>query len=363
MSFSDFPHGERGLPAARRRSATTSIATSTTSGFATRSPSTPGSSTSSRSTAAFEVDDHGRAPGREETQRYDAVLVCNGHHWDPRWPEPAFPGSFAGVEMHAHDYRRPEQLEGKRVIVVGGGNSGMDIARDAADHAEPTYLSLRRGVHVIRKRLGRQAQPIDQTLRRRGCRGRSSRRGSRCCAGARASITEYGFPEPDHKVGHAHPTVSDKIHDRLAAGAVIAKPNIRELRGDRVEFEDGSEVEADLIVYCTGYRVSFPFFDPGFVSAPDNDLPLYRPHVPSRDRGRLLPRARAATRRDHADGRAAVEVDRGAASRRVRAAARRARCARTSPERARRTRSASTDRSATRWRSTSTNGCATRSRR
>ena len=89
-------------------------------------------------------------------------------------------------------------------------------------------------------------------------------------------ISEYGFPKPDHKVGHAHPTVSDEIHDRLEAGAVTPKPNIRELRGDRVLFEDGSEVEADVIVYCTGYKVSFPFFDEGFISAPDNDLPLYR---------------------------------------------------------------------------------------
>jgi dimethylaniline monooxygenase (N-oxide forming) len=57
---------------------------------------------------------------------------------------------------------------------------------------------------------------------------------------------------------------------------VIAKPNIRELRGDRVLFEDGSEEEVDVIVYCTGYKVTFPFFDPELVSAPDNDLPLFR---------------------------------------------------------------------------------------
>ena len=89
-------------------------------------------------------------------------------------------------------------------------------------------------------------------------------------------VSEYGFAEADHKVGHAHPTVSDEIHDRLAAGVVIPKPNIRELRGDKVLFEDGSEVEADVIIYCTGYKVSFPFFDEQLISAPANDLPLYR---------------------------------------------------------------------------------------
>jgi thioredoxin reductase len=206
---------------------------------------------------------------------YDAVLVCNGHHWDPRWPEPPFPGEFAGVEMHSHDYREPSQLAGKRVVVVGGGNSGMDIARDAADAGSAAYLSLRRGVHVIRKRLGRKRTPVDQMLAPPWLPWFLKQKGFEVLRMRSGDISEYGAPEPDHKVGHAHPTVSDEIHDRLAAGAVIPKPNIRELRGETVVFEDGSEVEADLIVYCTGYKVSFPFFDDHLISVPDNDLPLY----------------------------------------------------------------------------------------
>jgi dimethylaniline monooxygenase (N-oxide forming) len=211
----------------------------------------------------------------DSRHRYGAVLVCNGHHWDPRWPEPPFPGHFDGVEMHSHDYRRPEQLRGKRVVVVGGGNSGMDIARDAADHGAAAHLSLRRGVHVIRKRLGRRRKPIDQMLAPPWLPWPIKQKGFEVMRMRSGNISDYGFPKPDHKVGHAHPTVSDEIHDRLESEAVTPKPNIRELRGDRVLFEDGSEVEADVIVYCTGYRVSFPFFDEGFLSAPDNDLPLY----------------------------------------------------------------------------------------
>jgi dimethylaniline monooxygenase (N-oxide forming) len=206
---------------------------------------------------------------------YEAILVANGHHWDPRWPEPPFPGRFDGVEMHSHDYRRPEQLAGKRVVVVGGGNSGMDIARDAADYAAAAFLSLRRGVHVLRKRLGRKRKPIDQALAPPWLPWPVKQKGFEVMRIRSGDISDYGFPKPDHKVGHAHPTVSDEIHDRLQAGKVIPKPNIRELRGDRVLFEDGSEETVDVIVYCTGYKVSFPFFDEGFVSAPDNDLPLY----------------------------------------------------------------------------------------
>lgn len=211
-----------------------------------------------------------------DRRRYAAVLVCNGHHWDPRWPEPPFPGELSGTEMHSHDYRRPEQLAGKRVLVVGGGNSGMDIARDSSQVAEATFLSLRRGVHVLKKRLGRRHKPVDQILAPPWLPWPIKQKGFELIRLRSGDISAYGFPKPDHRVGHAHPTLSDDIHDKLAGGAVVAKPNIRELRGDFVVFDDGSQERIEVIVYCTGYRVSFPFFDQGFVSAPDNDLPLYR---------------------------------------------------------------------------------------
>ena len=89
-------------------------------------------------------------------------------------------------------------------------------------------------------------------------------------------LTRYGLQKPDHRFGEAHPTISGRILDRLAHGAVTPKPNIAALDGDTVRFVDGSEVGADLVVYCTGYRITFPFFDKGFVSAPDNELSLYK---------------------------------------------------------------------------------------
>ena len=230
-----------------------------------------------RGDGVFEVEIAGQGAADErEVREYDAIVVGNGHHWDPRWPEPPFPGSFDGLEMHSHDYREPSTFQGKRVVVVGGGNSGVDIARDAGDHGEQAFLSLRRGIHVLRKRLGRKRKPIDQTLAPPWLPWPLKQKGFELLRRRSGDISDYGFPEPDHKIGHAHPTVSDQIHDRLASGAVIAKPNIRELRGDRVLFEDGSEEQVDVIVYCTGYKVAFPFFDEDFISAPENELPLYR---------------------------------------------------------------------------------------
>ncbi len=98
-------------------------------------------------------------------------------------------------------------------------------------------------------------------------------------------VENFGLPKPDHEFGEAHPTVSGRILDRITHGAVTPKPNIRELDGHDVVFEDGTRVRADVVIYCTGYKISFPFFDEDFVSAPDNHIELFRrvfhPDVPN----------------------------------------------------------------------------------
>ena len=86
----------------------------------------------------------------------------------------------------------------------------------------------------------------------------------------------YGLPKPTHKFGEAHPTVSGRILDRIAHGTITPKPNIAALDGNSVRFVDGSAVEADVVVYCTGYKITFPFFEESFVSAPENRIELFR---------------------------------------------------------------------------------------
>ncbi|WP_342800901.1 NAD(P)-binding domain-containing protein [Nocardia sp. No.11] len=217
---------------------------------------------------------------------YDAVLVANGHHWDPRLPEPMFPGAseFRGQIMHSHAYTDEAQLAGKRVVVLGMGNSAMDIAVDASYHAAQTYLSARSGVHVIPKYVwGRPydqiggAEWIPSFLRWPLAR--------RLMAAATGPMTRYGLPAPDHKFAQAHPTMSSRILDRLAHGAITPVPTIERFDGDEVVFADGRRVAADLVVFCTGYKISFPFFDPGFLDpSGDNRIGLYRrlfhPDVP-----------------------------------------------------------------------------------
>ncbi len=212
------------------------------------------------------------------TARYDALLVANGHHWDPRWPEPQFPGHFDGVEMHAHNYVENTDFRGRNVLVVGIGNSAMDIAVESSFVARKTFLSSRRGAYILPKYLF--GRPLDQigvnalTPRlpfafRRAIVSTMYRVGV-------GKVQDYGLPEPDHRIGEAHPTISADFLNRIAHGELEWKPNVTSLEGDGVRFDDGSLEPIDVIVWCTGYKVTFPFLDEAFVSATDNDLPLFR---------------------------------------------------------------------------------------
>src|SRR3954447_2215251 len=209
------------------------------------------------------------------TERFDALLVANGHHWNPRWPEPRFPGEFDGTEMHAHHYVDNSDMRDKNVVVLGMGNSAMDIAVEATQVANRVFLAARRGAHVIPKYLF--GRPLDQmglsprvpwAVRQKILEG--------IIKTTTGDMERYGLPKPDHRIGEAHPTISSEILSRLYHGEITPKPNIERLEGDSVRFADGSVEKADVIVYCTGYKVTFPFFDENFLSAPDNDLPLFR---------------------------------------------------------------------------------------
>ncbi len=217
-----------------------------------------------------------------ESRDYDAVLVANGHHWHPRWPEPPPPGEFEGVEMHSHDYvdpGEPHDLVGKRVVVVGMGNSAMDIACELGRPgvAARVFLSARRGAYILPNYLfGRPVDLVLTGLPRRlpyALRRVINERVYRLAVG---KMEDFGLPRPEHRLDEAHPTVSSELLAKLGRGDVLPRPAIAERLGRRVRFADGRVEEVDAIVYCTGYKVSFPFFDEAFVAAPDNDLPLFR---------------------------------------------------------------------------------------
>jgi cation diffusion facilitator CzcD-associated flavoprotein CzcO len=196
-----------------------------------------------------------------ETRTYSGLIVAAGIHWMANLP--ALPGGFEGEWIHSSRYKAPDILRAKRVLVVGAGNSGCDIAVEASQHAARTFLSVRRGYHYIPKYiLGRPTDQVGETgvklhlplfIRRS-----LDQLLLKVVVG---SPEQYGLPKPDHKLLESHPIVNSQILPALSRGDIHPKPDLQELRGREVLFKDGTTEQIDLIIYATGYRVSFPFLD------------------------------------------------------------------------------------------------------
>jgi len=192
---------------------------------------------------------------------YRGVVIANGHNWDPRWPE--YPGKFTGEVLHSSEYKTPDEIRGKRVLVVGGGNSGCDLAVEASIHADRAIYSIRRGYHVLPKFF--KGQPIDQcnelVLSMRmplWVRRLASKMVIRWVLGP-AELA--GLPRPDHRLFECHPIINSRLHHQSAHGDLAIRPDIADLAGDQVRFVDGTVESVDLIIYATGYRLSFPFIE------------------------------------------------------------------------------------------------------
>ncbi len=227
----------------------------------------------------YAVTFRSRDGGEPQTRHYRDVIVANGHHWDPRWPEPSYPGAetFPGVQLHAHHYRTPDLLEGNRVLVLGIGNSACDIAVESSRVAERTDLAMRRGAHILPKYMfGIPTDHLTDSPLARGPLKLQQWSMAALLRLTQGKVTDYGLPEPDHAVLHAHPTVSQELLNRLGHGDITVRPNIDRFEGAKVFFTDGTAAEYDVVVYCTGYKVSFPFLPPDVVSAEDNHVDLYR---------------------------------------------------------------------------------------
>ncbi len=215
---------------------------------------------------------------RGEQRRFDLLVVANGHHWDPRMPD--FPGEFDGIEMHVHDYvdpRTPYEFFDKRILVVGLGNSAADVAVELSSKAlgNTLTLSTRSGAWIVPKYYG--SVPADRLYRTfPHVPAAWQRKVLQAMIPMVGRPESFGLPKPNHKFFEAHPTQSVELPFRLGAGDVIPKPNVARLDGDTVHFEDGTQADFDIIIYATGYNITFPFFDPEFISAPDNRIDLYR---------------------------------------------------------------------------------------
>lgn len=223
-----------------------------------------------RSDGSWEVTVNGTA------LPYRALVVVPGQTWHPNVPHLAGQESFTGQILHSIDYRDPSLFAGKRVLVVGAGNSGVDIVCDAATTAAKTFFSVRRGYRYVPKHVF--GVPFDVFL----YGGSAAPEWVTVPAdpnvfidGMVGDLTRLGLPAPDHNVLETHPIVNDQVIHYLRHGDITAKPDIDRLDGDEVVFLDGTREQVDVILLATGYTHRAPFIDESLLTGEDGHHDLY----------------------------------------------------------------------------------------
>jgi cation diffusion facilitator CzcD-associated flavoprotein CzcO len=202
---------------------------------------------------------------------FKGVVVCNGHHWDRRFPD--YPGKFDGEFIHSKDYKSPTQLINKKVLVIGGGNSACDIASEAARVGSLCAISIRRGYWFLPKTIfgiplaeapiGWMPISMQRTLLKAILRV------------VVGDYGQYGLPKPDHQIFEKHPTINSEILHYLKHGRIKAYPDIAKFDGKRVVFVDGRSEIFDTVVCATGFHVSFPFLPKGLVPVKNHVAQVY----------------------------------------------------------------------------------------
>lgn len=196
-----------------------------------------------------------------QTRDYRWLICVNGTNWHPSLPSWA-DDPFEGEVRHANSFHHMDEFRDKRVLIVGAGNSGCDIACDAATAADAAFISLRRGYHFIPKHLmGKPADvfahegphlPMWLTQKVFGLLLRF----------INGDLTRLGLPAPDHKIFESHPILNTQLLHYLGHGDIKAKGDVERLEGKQVVFKDGSREEIDLVLCATGYEWRIPYVDP-----------------------------------------------------------------------------------------------------
>ena len=209
----------------------------------------------------------------EKVELFSHLIVCNGHHWDPRYPD--YPGTFTGEYLHSHQYKKAEPFRGKKVLVIGGGNSACDVAVKTSRVSERTSISWRRGYRIIPKFMF--GVPTDVFATRTAFLPAKLRYffSGRLVKTITGHNKLYGLQEPKEPVGATHPLINDELLYKLRHGKVHPKVDISRFDGQTVHFKDGSSESFDVVIACTGFILSHPFFDNDFIDYSQGDVPLY----------------------------------------------------------------------------------------
>ncbi|XP_031451536.1 dimethylaniline monooxygenase [N-oxide-forming] 3-like isoform X1 [Phasianus colchicus] len=230
-----------------------------------------------------------RKDGKEEAAVFDAVMVCTGHHVYPNLPLAHFPGieKFKGCYLHSREYKEPEKFRGKKVLVVGLGNSGCDIAVELSTVASQVYLSSRRGSWVM-SRVWNFGYPWDMLLITRFWTWLDNflPKSVSDWLYVRGMNQQYKHEDfglmPVDGASRREPVLNDDILSRITCGVVLIKPGVKEFRETSVLFQDGTvQDDLDVVIFATGYSHSFPFMeDESIIESRNNEVNLYKCIVP-----------------------------------------------------------------------------------
>lgn len=211
--------------------------------------------------------------GITQTETFTHLVVCNGHHWKPRYPE--YPGTFSGEFLHSHNFKKAAPFAGKKVLVIGGGNSACDVAVETSRISEMTAISWRRGYKIVPKFFfGKPSDVVAEQTKWLPIKIRTFF--NQILLKIMLGKNEmYGLRPVTEPFGSTHPTINDELLHKIRHGKVKPRLDIKRFEGNKVVFEDGKEEEYDSIVACTGYWLSHPFFDPKLINYSEGPVPLW----------------------------------------------------------------------------------------
>lgn len=197
-------------------------------------------------------------PDGAQTRWYAGVVLANGTLAEPNVPE--FPGAFTGELLHTSAYTSPTQLTGRRVLLIGAGNSGCDIAVDAVHHAASVDMSVRRGYYFVPRYLF--GKPSDTLNQGRPLPARIKQAiDSRVLRAFTGDPVRFGFPKPDYRIYESHPIVNTQVLNHLGQGDLRIRADVDRFDGATVHFRDGTADDYDLVLLATGYTLDYPFVD------------------------------------------------------------------------------------------------------
>lgn len=211
--------------------------------------------------------------GIRSTEVFTHLVVANGHHWKPRYPN--YPGEFTGEFIHSHQFKKASPFAGKRVLVIGGGNSACDVAVETSRVSAQTAISWRRGYWVAPKFFfGKPSDKIAEGSKWLPLKVRSFFN-ELLLKMYWGDYKHYGLRPITDPFGATHPTINDELMHKIRHGKVLPRMDIQRFDGDQVIFEDGKVESYDSIIACTGYWLSHPFFDKNFLDYSSGPVPLY----------------------------------------------------------------------------------------